>query len=140
MSVEPVEVSVIMPVINEERHLRDSVERILAQDYPGSLEVVIAVGPSRDHTRMIADGLASEHPNVYVVDNPTGKTPSGLNAAMSRSTGGIVVRVDGHAMIPTDYVSTGVKVLNETGADNVGGIMAAEGTTDLECAVARAMT
>jgi hypothetical protein len=43
-------------------------------------------------------------------------------------------------MIPADYVSTGVEVLEETGADNVGGIMAAEGTTDLECAVARAMT
>ena len=140
MNVDPGRVSVIMPVIDEERHLRHAVEGILAQDFPGSLEVIIAVGPSRDHTRTIADGLASEYSNVYVVDNPTGKTPSGLNAAISRSTGGIIVRVDGHAMIPADYVSTGVEVLTETGADNVGGIMAAEGTTDLECAVARAMT
>jgi succinoglycan biosynthesis protein ExoA len=140
MSVEPARVSVIMPVINEERHLRHAVDGILAQDYAGDLEVVIAVGPSKDRTRAIADSIAAEHPNVHVVDNPTGKTPSGLNAAIGRSTGDVVVRVDGHAMIPANYVSTGVAVLEETGADNVGGIMAAEGTTDLECAVARAMT
>ena len=76
MNVDPGRVSVIMPVIDEERHLRHAVEGILAQDFPGSLEVIIAVGPSRDHTRTIADGLASEYSNVYVVDNPTGKTQS----------------------------------------------------------------
>ena len=133
-------VSVVMPVVNEERHLRAAVERILAQDYPGPLEVVMAVGPSRDRTREIADALAAEHADVHVVPNPTGRTPAGLNAAIARSTGAVVVRVDGHAMLPDDYVRTAVRTLGETGADNVGGIMAAEGTTDFECAVARAMT
>ena len=133
-------VSVVMPVVNEERHLRTSVERILAQDYPGPLEVVIAVGPSRDRTLAIADALAAEHATVHVVANPTGRTPAGLNAAIGRSTGEVVVRVDGHAMLPDDYVRIAVSTLAETGADNVGGIMAAEGTTDFECAVARAMT
>ena len=52
----------------------------------------------------------------------------------------VVVRVDGHAMIPVDYVTAGVQTLQATGADNVGGIMAAEGTDDFERAVARAMT
>jgi glycosyltransferase involved in cell wall biosynthesis len=133
-------VSVIMPVINEERHLRDAVEGILKQDYQGEFEVIIAVGPSKDRTQEIADALAVAHDTVHVVANPTGKTPSGLNAAIERSTGEIVVRVDGHAMIPGDYVSTAVEVLEGTQADNVGGIMAAVGTTDFECAVARAMT
>ena len=140
MSARQPRVSVIMPVINEERHLRHSIDGILAQDYAGEVEVVISVGPSKDRTREIADLIAREHPNVIVVENPSGKTPSGLNAAISRSTGDVVVRVDGHAMIPGDYVRTGVEVLDETGADNVGGIMAAEGTTDFERAVARAMT
>lgn len=140
MSARQPRVSVIMPVINEERHLRHSIDGILAQDYAGEVEVVISVGPSKDRTREIADLIAREHPNVIVVENPSGKTPSGLNAAISRSTGDVIVRVDGHAMIPGDYVRTGVEVLDETGADNVGGIMAAEGTTDFERAVARAMT
>ena len=52
-------VSVVMPVLNEERHLEVAVRRVLAQDYPGELEVILAVGPSRDGTREIADALAA---------------------------------------------------------------------------------
>jgi len=133
-------VSVVMPVVNEERHLRASVARVLDQDYRGPIDVVLAVGPSRDRTREVAAELARGDSRVHVVDNPSGRTPSGLNRAIDASTGDIVVRVDGHAMVPVDYVRTAVRVLQETGADNVGGVMAAEGTTDFECAVARAMT
>ncbi len=133
-------VSVIMPVVNEERHLRASVDRLLEQDYEGELDIVIAVGPSKDRTRDVARAIAAVNAHVHVVDNPTGKTPSGLNAAIERVNSDVVVRVDGHAMVPTDYVRTGVETLRETGADNVGGIMAAEGTTEFERAVARAMT
>lgn len=129
-----------MPVLNEERHLAEAVENILDQEYDGPLEVVIAVGPSRDRTRDVADQLHAAHPNVIVVDNPTGKTPSGLNAAIAATSGDVIVRVDGHAMIPRDYVRTGVEELLQTGADNVGGVMAAEGITTFQQSVARAMT
>ena len=134
------EVSVVMPVVNEERHLQASVDRLLLQDYPGELDIIIAVGPSKDRTRQVAQSIAANNDHVHVVDNPTGKTPSGLNAAIAHTDSEIVVRVDGHAMVPPDYVRTGVETLRETDADNVGGIMAAEGTTEFERGVARAMT
>src|SRR5207248_2191311 len=47
---------------------------------------------------------------------------------------------DGHALIPPGYLRQAVATLQETGADNVGGIMAAEGVTPFEQAVAWAMT
>lgn len=133
-------VSVIMPVINEEQHLADSVKRILEQEYAGSINVVIAVGPSKDRTRAVADELQRSSDHVIVVDNPSGRTPAGLNAAIAAATGEVIVRVDGHAMIPPDYVAIAVETLERTGADNVGGIMAAEGVTEFGVAVARAMT
>jgi hypothetical protein len=133
-------VSIVMTVVNEERHLGQAVDRLLRQDYPGELGIVIAVGPSKDRTREVAQSLADTNPHVRVVDNPTGRTPSGLNAAIAADDTEIVVRIDGHAMVPEDYVRTGVEALESVGADNVGGIMAAEGTTDFERAVARAMT
>ncbi len=134
-------VSVVMPVLEEERHLREAVEHVLAQDYPGELELVMALGPSRDRTDAIAAELVGEHPGrVRSVRNPTGTTPAGLNAAVGAARHPVVVRVDGHALFPGDYVRTAVEVLMETGADNVGGIMAAEGVTPFEQAVARAMT
>jgi len=129
-----------MPVLNEERHLASAVEHVLAQEYPGELEVVLGVGPSQDRTREVAEELAATDHRVKVVDNPTGRTPAGLNAAIAASTHEIVARIDGHAMMPSDYLRVAVETLTETGADNVGGIMAAEGTTPWEKAVAAAMT
>lgn len=133
-------VSVIMPVIDEERHLPQSISRILEQDYAGELEIIVAVGPSRDRTADVAAEISAREDRVQVVANPSGKTPAGLNAAIEAASGEIVVRVDGHAMVPINYVSVAVSTLETSGADNVGGIMNAEGTTDFEDAVARAMT
>lgn len=132
-------VSVVMPILNEHEHLAESVARILAQEYPGAFDVVLAVGPSRDGSRSIADALSASHPRVRVVDNPTGRTPAGLNAAIRASTHPVIVRVDGHGLLPPGYVVTAVDVLLETGADNVGGVMAPEGRTPFERAVAWAM-
>lgn len=132
-------VSVIMPLLNEERHLRDAVAMILTQDYSGPIEVVLALGPSTDRTDEVADALAAEDPRVRLVRNPSGRTPDGLNAAIGASSGEVIVRVDGHAEIPDDYVSRAVAELQRVGADNVGGIMDARGTTDFERAVACAM-
>ncbi|MBB4933950.1 glycosyltransferase involved in cell wall biosynthesis [Lipingzhangella halophila] len=133
-------VSVVMPVRNEERHLAGAVRHVLAQEYPGELEAVLAVGPSGDRTREVADSLAADDPRVKVVDNPSGHTPSALNAAIGASSHPIVARIDGHAMMPADYLRVAVETLDETGADNVGGIMAAEGGSWWEKAVAAAMT
>ncbi|MFJ9520583.1 glycosyltransferase family 2 protein [Kitasatospora sp. NPDC101801] len=133
-------VSVIMPVLDEERHLRAAVRHILEQEYAGELEVVIALGPSTDRTDAIAAELVAEDPRVRTVANPTGRTPAGLNAAIRGSRHPIVVRVDGHGLLTPGYVSTAVRLLREMDAANVGGIMHAEGETEWEQAVAAAMT
>jgi succinoglycan biosynthesis protein ExoA len=132
-------VSVIIPVLNEERHLRDAVSMVLAQDWAGGLQVVLAVGPSSDRTLEIAAEIAAADDRVVVVDNPTGRTPDALNAAIAVAEGEVIVRVDGHAEIPVDYVSAAVETLERTGADNVGGIMDAQGVTPFQRAVALAM-
>lgn len=132
-------VSVILPILNEERYLRDSVKSILAQDYQGDFEVVLAVGPSKDKTREIADQLHHENSRVIVVDNPSGRTAAGLNAALAKARGSVIVRVDGHSQIPQNYITIAVELLQKTGAVNVGGMMAAEGVTKFEQAVAGAM-
>ena len=131
-------VSVVMPILNEERHLRPAVQRVIDQHYPGELEIVLAVAPSTDRTRQIADDLAAADPRVVVLDNPTGVTPAGLNIAIAAASHDIVVRVDGHGELSEGYISTAVRLLEETGAANVGGLMDAQGTSPLSEAVAAA--
>ncbi|WP_350281592.1 glycosyltransferase family 2 protein [Kribbella sp. HUAS MG21] len=129
-------VSVVMPVLNEERHLEEAVGRVLEQDYPGELEVVLAIGPSKDRTQEIADKLAEKDPRISIVPNPTGKTPAALNVGIAHAKHDILVRVDGHGALTDGYITRAVEVLEESGADNVGGVMAAEGRTPTEMAVA----
>ncbi len=132
-------VSVVLTVLNEERHLRAAVGSVLAQDYPGEVEIVLALGPSRDHSDAVAQELAAD-PRVVLVANPTGRTPNGLNLAVAASRFPVVARVDGHSVIPPDYLRNAVAVLERTGADNVGGLMSARGVTTIEQAIATAMT
>ena len=132
-------ISVILPVLNEGAHLEESVTAILAQDYLGIFEVILALGPSRDRTDQIAQTLAARDSRVKLVENPTGKTAAGLNLAIATSTSPVIVRVDGHAKIPNNYLSLVVEIMQKSGAVNVGGVMAAEGVTKFEISVARAM-
>ncbi|MEM6457293.1 MAG: glycosyltransferase, partial [Acidobacteriota bacterium] len=121
---DPPLVSVVMPVRNESRFIARSLGAVLRQDWP-RLEVVIADGGSTDDTRAQIAALAAQHPRVpvIVIDNPAGIVAPGLNRAIRRSRGAIVVRVDGHTEIATDYVRCCVAALASTGADNVGGRM-----------------
>ncbi len=138
LSVSPA-ISVILPVLNEEAHLAESVTAILSQDYIGSFEIILALGPSHDQTNVIAEKLAARDSRVKIVTNPSGKTAAGLNLAIAASESPVIVRVDGHAKIPDNYLSLAVSILRESGAVNVGGVMAAEGVTKFEVAVSRAM-
>ena len=138
LSVSPA-ISVILPVLNEEPHLAESVSAVLSQDYVSPLEIILALGPSSDQTNVIAESLAQRDSRIKLVMNPTGKTAAGLNLAIAASNSPVIIRVDGHAKIPSNYLSLAVSILRESGAVNVGGVMAAEGVTKFEIAVARAM-
>ena len=129
-----------MPVRDAERNLVESVTHVLSQAYPGELEVVLAVGPSKDKTEQIAKDLAAGDPRIRVVANPSGQIPSALNAAVRASQYPVIVRVDVRSRLPAGYIAAAVRTLRETGAVNVGGIMAAEGITPFQHAVAWAMT
>jgi glycosyltransferase involved in cell wall biosynthesis len=132
-------ISVILPILNEEAHLKGAINSILSQDYQGKTEVILAVGPSHDRTLEIAQQISQKDSRVVIVENPTGRTAAGLNLALKKSQNPVIVRVDGHAQIPSNYLSLVVEILNKTGAVNVGGVMAAVGTTAFENAVAGAM-
>ena len=133
-------VAVVMPVLNEANYLKAAVDAILSQDYPGQVQVVLALGPSTDGTDLIASELVKVDPRVITIANPSGRTPDGLNAALAATEQEIVVRVDAHSELCDGYIRLAVETLQRTGADNVGGIMGAVGVTKFESAVAAAMT
>lgn len=133
-------VSVVIPARDEASTIEQTIDAIRAQDYAGLMDIVVAEGASRDGTRQILDRLAKSFEELSVVDNPSGMTAAGLNAAIGFSAAKIVVRCDGHAILPPDYVRQAVRILLETGAANVGGRQHAVGEPGWKGAIAIAMT
>lgn len=131
-------VSYVMPVLNDVRHVTAAVDSLLAQDYAGPVEITIAVGPSIDGTNELVRELQHADPRIHVLENRAGSTPAGLNLAIAASSHPVVIRVDAHSELPSDYARLAVETMLRTGAQNVGGIMDARGRTSFETAVARA--
>lgn len=128
-----------MTVLNEQAHLEAAVESVLNNGYLPGVNLVVAVGPSSDDTATLANELAARHPNVRVVDNPTGATPAGLNLALALCTDDVIVRIDGHTVLPRGYIALAIEALAKTGAGNVGGRMVPAADAPLAHAIAVAM-
>jgi succinoglycan biosynthesis protein ExoA len=134
----PPGVSYVMPILNEEDYVASAVASVLAQDYAGPTEVVLALGPSRDRTDAVVADLARTDARIRTVPNPRADIPVGLNAAIRAANYPIIVRVDAHAELPPGYTRRAIATLDRTGAANVGGIMVARGESGFQSAVARA--
>lgn len=130
-------ISIIIPIRNEENFIRQTIDSILAQDYPQSeVEIIVADGMSTDTTRQIVTSYQQIYPNIKLVDNPGKIVPTGFNHALRQSDGDIVIRIDGHTIIAHDYISKCVETLLRTGTENVGGKMTAVGQNEFAKAVA----
>ena len=133
-------VSVVMPVRNEAGFIRESLEAVLAQDYPADrMEILVADGMSEDGTREVIRQVSGSE-RVRIIDNPERLTPMGLNRAYRASQGSIIVRIDGHCVVRPDYVRRCVELLGEHGCEGVGGPIETIGTTWMSRAIAAAMS
>jgi len=118
-------VSVIVPCYNEERTIELLLEAILAQSFPvEEIEVIIADGLSTDGTREVIREFSLAHPqlNLQIVDNPKKNIPSAINTALDHVQGDVIIRLDAHSIPQEDYIERCIKISEDTGAANVGGV------------------
>lgn len=115
--------SVICPIYNEEKYIAKCIDSILAQDYPkDDMEVIFVDGMSKDRTREIVAEYTSKYPFIRLIDNPNRIVPPAMNIGIRASKGDIIIRLDAHAIFPSNYFSELVKKLVELKAENVGGV------------------
>ncbi len=116
-------VSVIVPARNERRYIEPFCAGVLAQALPPgwALQLLVADGLSDDGTREVLAALALADARITCVDNPGRIVSTGLNLALARACGGVIVRMDVHTEYASDYIAQCLAALAETGADNVGG-------------------
>ena len=121
-------VSTLTPALNEERHIRDTVAALQAQDVTGTAEFIFIDGRSTDRTRTILLELAREDERIQVLDNPRGHIPAALNIGLRAATGEYVARIDAHTRYPAHYLRTAIERLQRGDVDWVAGPQIPMGT------------
>jgi undecaprenyl-phosphate 4-deoxy-4-formamido-L-arabinose transferase len=118
------EISVVVPIFNEEGTLRDLHARVSAALAGESFEMVLVDDGSRDRSRPILEELAASHPEVVVVElvRNFGQHPAVL-AGFSVARGRCVVTLDADLQNPPDEIPRIVSLLR-AGHDYVGSIRA----------------
>ena len=118
------EVSVVMPVYNEEKYIKNCLDSLLLQDYPiEKMEWIFVDGLSKDKTKDILLEYKNKYPElIKVFDNKNKTVPYAMNIGIKEAKGKYIVRLDAHADYNKDYISKCVYYLDTTDADNVGGI------------------
>ncbi len=127
MAAAEVDVSVLVPVLNEAKHVRASVEAMRAQRFDGELEFIFIDGASDDATRSILEELAELDPRIRVLDNPARRTPQALNIGLAAARGRFVARMDAHTHYPEEYLAQGVERLRRGDVAHVSGPQLARG-------------
>jgi glycosyltransferase involved in cell wall biosynthesis len=131
-------VSIVIPCRNEARWIARCLESVLRNDYSTDrLEVLVVDGMSDDDTRAVVERFLANHPCVRLLENPKRITPAALNIGITAARGDVIMRMDAHYEYGTDYISRLINWLQQSGADNVGGLLVMGPAAD--SAVARAI-
>ncbi|RLL89269.1 glycosyl transferase [Mesotoga sp. HF07.pep.5.2.highcov] len=117
-------VTIVIPARNEEKTIEKCLASLLQSDYPSSkLEIFVVDGMSEDQTRAIVERFSLAHSQVRLLLNEKKITPVARNIGVRASSGEYVMFFDAHSVAPVDYVRKCVELIEETGADNVGGVI-----------------
>jgi glycosyltransferase involved in cell wall biosynthesis len=125
-----VEVSVLVPVLNEAAVIRASADAMLGQRLDRDFELLFVDGGSDDGSRAILDELAAADPRIRVLDNPARAIPNALNVGLRAARGRYVARMDAHTFYPPDYLAAGVRRLEQGGVEWVAGPALPRGEDD----------
>lgn len=122
-------VSIVMPVYNEERYIESCIASLLQQDFPKKqMEWIFVDGGSSDDTVPIIKHYMNKHPElIKLYDNPNKTVPYAMNIGIKASVGKYIIRLDAHSEYAKDYISKCVYYLENTDADNVGGVVETKG-------------
>ena len=127
MTVGDALATIVVPIRNEARSIDATLGDISAQTY-SNLEILVVDGESDDGTVDIVNRWAARDHRIRIITNPSRTAASALNLGLAAAEGRWLVRVDGHARIPPDYVEVLVGRLATGRWRGVGGRKDAVGT------------
>ncbi len=132
-------VTVILPILNEEKYIRNCLDSILSQDYPKDyMEIILIDGNSTDKTVDIITEYVKKYSFIKLFTNESKTVQYALNIGIKNATGKYIVRMDAHASYANDYISKSIEYLKKTKCVNVGGTTVVRGKNFIQKVIAAA--
>lgn len=124
---KPPFVTLIIVVRNEIEYIERSLESLLNQTYPNKFtEIIVVDGMSTDGTKewltQKVGELQANDIGARLLDNTKHILASGWNIGIKHAKSDLIIRIDAHSALGSDYVEKCVKYLEEFNADLVGGV------------------
>jgi glycosyltransferase involved in cell wall biosynthesis len=116
-------VTVIVTVRNEERHIRECLESILAFQTKNKffIEVLVVDGMSTDHTREIISSM--QNSTISIIENHKITQAHGINIGVRAASGAWVAWLGAHSVYPSNYLLGIYESAVQSGADYTGGVI-----------------
>ena len=118
-------VSVICPIYNERKNIKNFLLSLTEQDYTiDLLEYIFVDGNSSDGTlELLNEFTRSTTLKTKILFNPKKFVSYAMNIGIKNSISDIIIRMDSRCIHPKNYISKLVYLLSSTGAINVGGTL-----------------
>lgn len=116
-------VTIVVPVLNEEDYIIPCLNSLLAQGAHwadgSACEILVIDGGSTDRTRELVDNLRAASSVVRLAHNPKRLQSAAMNLAarIASPRATVLLRADGHAVYPPDFLAKCVNELMRTGVE-----------------------
>ena len=123
------DITIVLPVRNEEKYIDGCIESIVNQTYPlKHIRLVICDGMSEDNTiKHILKYQTLYNNFITVIKNTQKIVPTALNLCIRKLDTDYLIRIDAHSDYPVDYIEKCIETIQTVDADNVGGLTCTKG-------------
>ena len=111
-------VSIILPVYNAEKYLRETIDSVLVQTY-GDFELIAINDGSKDNSLSILKEYAKKDERIVIIDKPNTGVSDTRNVGISIAKGEYVAFLDADDLYDASYLSVLLSVVEEKKAEVV---------------------
>jgi glycosyltransferase involved in cell wall biosynthesis len=121
------EISIIIPIYNEEKYIAKCLDSIIKSDFDkDKMEVLLVDGGSSDKTIEIIKEYQKKYSFFKLLHNPKKIVPVAMNIGIKNAKGKYIIRLDAHSSYPKNYFKKLIYWHKKLNADNVGGVVVTE--------------
>lgn len=109
-------ISIVIPIYNVEKYLRNCIETVINQTYK-NIEIILIDDESPDNCGKICDEYKKKDSRIIVIHQKNGGLSDARNKGINKSKGEYITFIDSDDYITFDYIETLYNTISKNNAD-----------------------